>query len=78
MYAVEVNCSGDGVAAPMASMRTWLDHNGIRPTLFELSFLPHRHVRFRVQFETLNDAAAFAQAFEGEVANALETGAVAA
>ena len=51
----------------MAQMRTWADHNRVAPQSFEVGFIPGGEVRFRLSFETLSDASAFAGAFGGEV-----------
>jgi hypothetical protein len=48
-------------------MRTWADHNNVAPQCFEVGFIAGGEVRFRLGFETLRDAAAFAGAFDGEV-----------
>ena len=34
MYIVEVRRDGDGLAEPMAQIRTWLDHERIQPNVF--------------------------------------------
>lgn len=67
MYIVEVVRAAEGLAAPMSGMRTWLDHHQVQPALFEFALLPDRVIRFRLQFRTSAEAAAFARAFEGEV-----------
>jgi hypothetical protein len=63
MHIVELSRSGQGLAGPMAQMRTWLAHHRIDPILFEFALLPNREIRFRVQFREPAEAAAFAEAF---------------
>ena len=67
MHIVEVCRPRADLGAVMAQMRTWADHHKIEPSLFEVSFLPGREVRFRLQFQSASDAFAFAAVFEGEV-----------
>jgi hypothetical protein len=52
----------------MAQMREWLDDKRIEPTLFGLSLIPGGTV-FRLEFRGLDEAAAFARAFEGNIAD---------
>jgi hypothetical protein len=66
MHVVEISQSGEGLSAPMAQMRTWLDHHRIEPLFFELALLPERKIRFRLQFREASEAAAFTQAFQSE------------
>lgn len=78
MYVVEVTQSGDGLAAPMTKMRTWLDHQRVEVALFEFALLPERQIRFRLQFQNQRDAATFARVFAGELISETVPGAVAA
>ena len=42
MYIVEIRQDGDGLVAPIADIRTWLDHRHIQPSVFRLSLIPGR------------------------------------
>ena len=77
MYIVEIRHDGDGLAGPMAQFRTWLDRERVQPGAFRLSLIPG-HTIFHVEFESANDAEAFAQAFAGQVIWGERPGAVAA
>ena len=77
MYAVEIRRFGEGVSEPMLQMRTWLDCHRIEPALIRLSFHTGKEIRFQLTFESASEAAAFAQAFDGEVLRGSDTGAAA-
>ena len=62
MHIVEVRRVGDDLVGPMASMRDWLDAQRMTPRLFEFD----ANV-FRVAFATAPEAAAFVQAFGGQI-----------
>ena len=64
MYVVEFRHDGDGLAEPMADIRTWLDHQRIQPSVFQLSLIPRATI---FQFKAASDAEAFAEAFDGQV-----------
>lgn len=76
MHIVEVRYCSVDLGAVMAQMRTWVDHQKVEPSLFEMAFLPGRVIRFRLMFQNASDASAFARAFDGEVLS--ERGAAAA
>lgn len=67
MHIVEVRRRGIELGNVMAQMRTWADHHRIEPGAFEVGFIAGGEVRFRLGFDTLKDASAFADAFDGEV-----------
>jgi len=67
MHIVEVRRAGAELGQVMAQMRTWADHSRAEPQSFEVGFIPGGEVRFRLSFETVGDASAFAGAFDGEV-----------
>ena len=77
MYVVEFRHDGDGLAEPMADIRTWLDHQRIQPSVFRLSLMPGGTM-FHLEFKAAIDAEAFAQAFAGQVIGGERPGAVAA
>jgi len=66
MYVVEFRHDGDGLAEPMADIRTWLDHQRIQPSVFQLSLIPRATI-FHLEFKVASDAEAFAQGFDGQV-----------
>ena len=49
MYIVEVRRDGDGLAEPLAQMRTWLDHEHIQSSVFQLSLIAGETI-FRLEF----------------------------
>jgi hypothetical protein len=66
MYAVEIHHNGDGLAEPMEQMQTWLDNEHVQPSVFRLSLIPGGTI-FRLEFNALSEAEAFARAFDGRV-----------
>ncbi len=72
MHIVEIRRQGEGIIDPTAEMRIWLQRHGIEARLFEVSFLPAKEVRFRLQLWDPSDAAAFARAFDGDVLSSPE------
>jgi hypothetical protein len=77
MYVVEFYYEGDGLAEPMAEIRTWLDREHIQPSVYRLSLIPGGTI-FRLEFKTVGEAEAFARAFDGQVIRDDRTGNVAA
>ncbi len=73
MHIVEVWRRGADLANIMAQMRTWADHHRAQPRTFEVGFVGGGEVRFRLGFGKLNEAAAFARAFDGNVSMPSET-----
>ncbi len=63
-YIVELRYIGGDLADLMSEMRAWLDHNRVEPEEFHQSSGPPG-LAFRVGFGDEDDAAAFAEAFEG-------------
>ena len=66
MYVVQFRHDGDGLAEPMADIRTWLDHQRIQPSVFQLSLIPRATI-FHLEFKAASDAEAVAQRFDGQV-----------
>jgi hypothetical protein len=77
MHIVEIRHNGDGLAEPMAQIRTWLDHQQIVPSIFRLSLVPQGTI-FRLEFKILSEAEVFAEAFGGQIIGSERTGTVAA
>jgi len=65
LYIVEVGSAGD-VGVVMSQMRSWLDHYRFQPENFR-HLRKTRGSRFRLEFNTKTEAAAFANAFGGRV-----------
>ena len=66
MYAVEYFHGGDVLAEPMEQIRTWLDHERIQPSVFQLSLIPGGTI-FHLEFNAVSEAEAFTRAFAREV-----------
>ena len=62
MHVVEVHRSGNDLVEPMGRMRNWLDAQRMTPRLFEFNA-----TMFCVAFATAREAAAFADAFGGQI-----------
>jgi hypothetical protein len=67
MHIVEVRWRGADLGGVMAQMRTWVDHHRVQPSTFEMALVSGGEVRFRLQFQSMSDASAFARVFEGEL-----------
>jgi hypothetical protein len=65
LYIVEVGSAGD-VGVTVSQMRTWLDHYRFQPENFR-HFREAAGSKFRLEFNTESEAAAFASAFGGRV-----------
>jgi hypothetical protein len=66
MFIVEFFHQSDGLAKPMGRIRAWLDHERVQPSVFRLSLIPGGTI-FRLEFDDVREAKAFARAFEGRV-----------
>ena len=69
MFPVEISLdqpTGGDLAATMATMREWLDHQRVEPVLFR-HIAKLRGVVFEVVFASKVEADSFAQAFGGMV-----------
>ena len=67
MNIVEVRRPAADLGSAMAQMRTWVDHHRAEPSTFEVALVSRGEVRFRLRFEPLSEASAFARAFDGEL-----------
>ena len=65
-YIVEVALGPGNLAHELSEMRTWLDHTKLQAIGFRQ--IPGANI-CRVDFESEQDARAFAQAFAGQVLN---------
>ena len=77
MYVVQFRHDGDGLAEPMADIRTWLDRERIQPSVFRMSLVLGATI-FHLEFKAATDAETFARAFDGQVITDERPGAVAA
>ena len=66
LYTVEVRLIGRDLTPSMSEMRTWLDHHRFEPDAFRHS-RGGAGITFRVEFKHADEAAAFAEAFDGRV-----------
>ena len=69
-YVVEVPVAGDDLTERMNTMRTWLDRQRLEPKRFRFSGADVRPTVCRVNFNTENEATAFAHEFGGRVLGA--------
>ena len=72
MFPVEIPIperDEDALPTRMTAMREWLDHRRFEPSVFRYSFAAPG-LLFRVEFTVEAEAAAFAKAFGGRVAEA--------
>lgn len=76
MQTVKIRWQDEGVSGPISEMTTWLTRHGVEASLFELSFLPDKEVCFRIQFQNMKEAEAFAKAFNGCMIDGSEVEAV--
>lgn len=54
---------GSSVGSLMSDMRTWLDHQGVQPTIFKAITLPLGGIAFDVEFRSPDQATLFRTAF---------------
>ena len=54
------------MAETMEQIRTWLDHERIQPSVFQLSLIPGGTI-FHLEFNAVSEAEAFTRAFAREV-----------
>ncbi len=66
MYTVQISLDGDDLSASMAEVNEWFKARRLKPGGFSYKMAPE-HVRLRVDFTTLREAAAFAEALGGSV-----------
>lgn len=66
VYIVEVAIDADAFALELSQMRTWLDHMKFEAIGFRQ--IPGANI-CRIDFESEQEATAFAQAFSGQVLN---------
>ena len=76
LYTAQVHLDGEGVGAQISKVRSWLEDHNLDPGTFYYR-MGTRHVRLRLDFTSLTDAAAFAEAFGGIVLGGKETAQVA-
>ena len=69
MFTVQIRLDGDALAARLAEVSEWFKANRLPPGAFQYKMWPE-HVRLRVDFTTLREAAAFAEDLGGSVLGA--------
>ena len=69
MFTVQIRLDGDDLATRIAEVSEWFKTNRFPPGAFRYKMGPE-HVRLRIDFTTLRDAAAFAEALGGSVLGA--------
>jgi len=69
MFTVQIHLDGDDLAMQIAEVSDWFKTRGLQPGAFQYRMRPE-HVRLRVDFTTLREAAAFAEALGGDVVGA--------
>ena len=67
LHTLQVRLDSGEIAARMSEMRQWLDQKGFEPDVFEYRRMDAAGVVCRVDFKLASDAAAFAEAFAGNV-----------
>jgi hypothetical protein len=73
LYTAQVHLDGEDVGARLSEVRNWLEDHNLDPGTFHYR-MASKHVRLRLDFMTLTDAAAFAEAFGGMVLGIKEAG----
>jgi len=76
LYTAQVHLDGEGVRAQISKVRDGLEDHDLDPGTFYYR-MDTRHVRLRLDFTSLTDAAAFAEAFDGIVLGVKEPAQVA-
>jgi hypothetical protein len=66
LYTAQVHLDGDDIGARIAEVCKWLDEHNLELGTFHYR-VGAKHVRLRIDFTTLMDAAAFAAVFDGIV-----------
>ena len=66
LWSVEVRCDAEDLVNVMEKMREWLDARRIEPDIFRHT-VEESSVTIHLQFKVESEAAAFAQAFSGEL-----------
>ena len=66
MYPVQIVLDEGNLAIRMSEIFEWFEREGLEPGAFNYS-MATEHVRLRIDFTSLTDAAAFGEAFAGSV-----------
>jgi hypothetical protein len=69
LYTAQVSLDADDLVAGIAEVRRWLDSRGLDPTTFHYR-MGSTAVALRIEFNSMADASAFADAFDGLVPGA--------
>jgi hypothetical protein len=73
MYPVQVVIDQGNLAIKLREVKEWFEQEGLEPGAFQYR-LAADHVRLRIDFTSLQDAAAFAEAFSGSVLGLTQLG----
>jgi hypothetical protein len=66
-YTVQVRLDGERLSASITEIWNWLDEQQVERPMFRYRMTAAEDVALRLDFKTLNDAAAFSEAFHGAV-----------
>ena len=66
-YTVQIRLDGERLSASVAEIWKWLDERQLELPKFRYRMTEAEDVAFRLDFNTLSDAAAFGEAFHGAV-----------
>jgi hypothetical protein len=66
MFTVQIRLDGDDLATRIAEVSQWFKSVRLQPGAFQYKMGPE-HVRLRIDFTTLREASAFAEALGGSV-----------
>ena len=69
MFTVQIRLDGDDLATQIAEVSEWFKARRLAPGAFQYQMRPE-HVRLRIDFTTLREAAAFAEELGGSVLGA--------
>jgi hypothetical protein len=69
MFTVQIRLDGDDLPTRIAEVSEWFKIHRVAPGAFQYKMRPE-HVRLRVDFTTLREAAAFAEELGGSVLGA--------
>ena len=66
MFTVQIRLDGDDLATRITEVSQWFRSVRLQPGAFQYKMWPE-HVRLRIDFTTLREASAFAEALGGSV-----------
>jgi hypothetical protein len=72
LYTAQVHLDAGDLATEISKVRGWLDNRRLDPSTFHYR-VGGKYVRLRLDFSSLSDASAFAEAFGGMVLGVRDT-----